>query len=65
MFLRFVGVVLLAYVIWRWWRTAPSRPPQRSAPMVRCQRCDLYVPADEVVRKNGGEFCGARCAENE
>ncbi|MDR2153744.1 MAG: hypothetical protein LBE78_01760 [Burkholderiaceae bacterium] len=63
-------IVLLAVLagvwLWRRGRTGGARAPKRRAqaraqalPMVRCARCGIHVPADEVVAGRRGSYCCA------
>ena len=59
-------LILLAILVGAWvWRSKRVQPAEPAAPtanpalqdMVRCQQCDLHLPAHEAVRTNDGIFC--------
>ena len=59
-------LILLAILVGAWlWRSKRVQPAEHAAPtvkpalqdMVRCQQCDLHLPAHEAVRTSDGIFC--------
>ena len=61
-YLLILLAVLAGVWLWRKQRVQQEQPPQRRAPpqlqdMVRCQVCDLHLPARDAVRTATGTFC--------
>lgn len=57
-------VVLVGVWLWRRRRLPPAPPPgaggQQTLPMVRCARCGMHVPGNEVVTgRAGAAYCSA------
>ncbi|HWP42117.1 MAG TPA: PP0621 family protein [Blastocatellia bacterium] len=81
MVFRFILYTLIAYLALTLLRrlvtaAAPSaRPPkknarardsrQRSARLVRCARCGMFVAESSALLVKGAEFCSRACAEKE
>ena len=71
MLLRFISYCILAYLVLRFirWLLAPSprRPAQggrsRSAPMVRCEACGMFVTQSSALVAGGRDFCSRQCLE--
>lgn len=60
--LRLLFLLLLAFIAWRAWRLFIAPSPKPEPPplqdMVRCEFCDVHVPAASAVRDAGHAFCG-------
>lgn len=58
-----IVLLVLLFGVWLWRRgrtLPPSRQPPRptqTLPMVRCARCDVHVPSDDVVVGRSGSYC--------
>ncbi len=73
-FLQILLAVVTARVVWKVVRRLFSRPADPVPPagtgraeqrgrVVGCERCDLYVPEERAVVRDGRTFCSADCAE--
>ncbi len=77
-FLQILLAVIAVRVVWRVARALFSRPasPPASPPptsaggaelrgrVVGCERCDLHVPEERAVVRDGRTFCSAACADS-
>ncbi len=62
-----VLLLVLLVAVWLWQRgrrlppsaEAPRRAEPPALPMVRCQRCGVHVPGNEVVTGRAGSYCSA------
>ena len=72
-FLQFLLAFLVVRILWGLIRSLFSKPasPPRAAPagkteqrgeVVRCEGCDLHVPKERAVVRDGKTFCSADCA---
>ncbi len=72
-FLQFLLAFLVVRILWGLIRSLFSKPatPPRAAPagrteqrgeVVRCERCDLHVPAERAVVRDGRTYCSDGCA---
>ena len=64
-------IVLVAVLagVWLWQRgrrlkhdddERPRAGPQSTLPMVRCTRCGVHAPGDEVVVGRAGQYCSLK-----
>ena len=75
-FLQILLAVIAVRVVWRVVRALFSRPASRPASppptsaggaelrgrVVGCERCDLHVPEERAVVRDGRTFCSEACA---
>lgn len=59
-----VVLLVLLFGVWLWRRGRTLPPPQRpkagpvqTLPMVRCARCGVHVPSDDVIVGRAGSYC--------
>ena len=74
-FLQFLLAFLVVRILWGLIRSLFSKPasPPRAAPagkteqrgeVVRCERCDLHVPKERAVVRDGRTFCSDDCVDS-
>ncbi len=71
-FLQILLALIAARVVWKVVRalfSRPASPPPTSSGgaelrgrVVGCERCDLHVPEERAVIRDGRTFCSAACA---
>ena len=72
-FLQFLLAFLVVRILWGLIRSLfskPASPPRAARPgkteqrgeVVRCERCDLHVPKERAVVRDGRTFCSVDCA---
>lgn len=58
--LFFAGLKLYRmYLEWQQSRSPEQPDKQESAPMVRCQWCNVHCPEEDALREQGEWFCSA------
>ena len=76
MIVRFLQILLafvVVRIVWGLVRSLFGKPasPPRAAPtgrteqrgeVVRCERCDLHIPRERAVVRDGRTFCSDACA---
>jgi len=71
MLLRFIIYTILAYLVLRFVRKllSPSKPATRatggprSAQMIRCENCGMFITQASALLVAGREFCSKACAQ--
>src|SRR2546426_845749 len=72
MLLRFIIYTILAYLVLRLVRkllgpsqrnTRASRRSARSAQMIRCESCGMFITQSSALMVGGREFCSKSCAQ--
>ena len=71
MLLRFIFYCVLAYMAWRFvrWLVTPSSrlnragTPRRSAAMVRCETCGMFITESSALVVGGRDFCSRQCLD--
>ncbi len=70
MLFRLVFYCVLAYLAWRFvrWLLAPSRASRdraarRTAAMVRCETCGMFITQNSALVVGGRDFCSRQCLE--
>ena len=71
-FLQILLALVAARLVWRLVRglfSRPAKPPpapvgrfEDRGLVVGCERCDLYVPEERAVVRDGRTFCSEDCA---
>lgn len=60
---RLIVIILLAALLYRWFRLWQAKRPQRKRPsrdqgqMVACKQCGVYLPEQEAVRDGELYYC--------
>ena len=67
--IRFIVIALIIYLVIqifkRWAANKESlKPSLQEKEMVRCHICQLHIPADEALEKEGLFFCSQEHLEN-
>jgi hypothetical protein len=72
MFFRFIFYTILAYIALRFVRWLISSSSQRTfqsskregrtAQMIRCRRCGMFITQSSAILAGGQEFCSDVCA---
>ena len=66
MLIRFVLYSLIAYLVISFVRKllSPAKPARtRSANMVRCERCGVFVTQSSALMISGRSYCSSVCAQ--
>lgn len=71
--LQILLALLAVRIVWRIVRSFTNRSRQQVSrdsrkaelrgQVVGCERCDLHVPEERTVRRDGRTYCSAACAE--
>ena len=75
-FLQILLAFVVVRIVWGLVRSLFGKPasPPRAAPtgrteqrgeVVRCERCDLHIPRERAVVRDGRTFCSDACASSE
>ena len=63
-----IAVIAAAWLVSRMLKKNLSKPSQRtkieSQNMVKCERCEVYLPQDQAIEDNGHYFCSTQHLED-
>jgi uncharacterized protein len=60
--IRLIAVAVIFWLIYRLIltllnKTRRPEPPPRDGTMVRCEQCDLHIPQEQALIKDGKTYC--------